>query len=301
MKIASIRQKKLITAIKTPYLKNGEIDVEVFDNLVERQIKNGVEGIVVGGTTGEGHLLSWEDHLMLIAHASHKFGSRLMIVGNTGSNNTKESFQATAHGFNAGMHVALLINPYYGKTSLDGLLVHFKECLKLGPAIIYNVPMRTAQDIPKEVITELADCSPNLVGVKECMGTERISEYYANGIFCWVGVDEQTFKAYHKCHALGVISVASNIVPGLMRKLLDTKDEVFEQSLHPFFRWLGIEPNPIPLNSILADLRLTKPVFRLPYCPLSYELRKKGVDLLKKIDPSFANAEILLDDKFIST
>ena len=90
-----------------------------------------------------------------------------------GSNSTREALHATEQGFAVGMHAALQINPYYGKTSMDGLLMHFRALLEEGPAIIYNVPGRTGQDIPDRVIEELAR-EPNFLGVKECTGNQRI-------------------------------------------------------------------------------------------------------------------------------
>ena len=116
MNILQIRQKSLITAIKTPFNHNGKIDLTTFDKLVEKQIEFGVDGLIIGGSTGEGHLLDWEEHLMLIAHTANNYGDQLLVVGNTGSNNTREAVKATKNGFAMGMHAALLINPYYGKT-----------------------------------------------------------------------------------------------------------------------------------------------------------------------------------------
>ena len=89
---------------------------------------------------GEGQLMSWDEHVMLIAHTVHEFGDQLHVIGNTGSNSTREALHATEQGFAVGMHAALQINPYYGKTSLDGLMSHFTALLNEGPAIIYNVP-----------------------------------------------------------------------------------------------------------------------------------------------------------------
>ena len=84
--------------------------------------------------------MSWDEHVMLIAHTVHTFGDQLHVIGNTGSNSTREALHATEQGFAVGMHAALQINPYYGKTSLDGLMSHFTALLNEGPAIIYNVP-----------------------------------------------------------------------------------------------------------------------------------------------------------------
>ena len=87
--------------------------------------------------------MSWDEHIMLIAHTVNSFGSKLQVIGNTGSNSTREALHATEQGFAVGMDAALQINPYYGKTSLDGLIAHFSAVLDEGPTIIYNVPSRT--------------------------------------------------------------------------------------------------------------------------------------------------------------
>ena len=100
--IEQLKNASLITAIKTPYQLNGEIDLIAYDQLVLAQIDAGVDRIVVGGTTGEGQLMNWEEHLMLIAHSVAKFSDKLIIVGNTGSNNTREAIKATEYGFATG-------------------------------------------------------------------------------------------------------------------------------------------------------------------------------------------------------
>merc|ERR1719163_1843300 len=99
--VAAMKKVRLMTAIKTPYGADGLIDYVAYDRHVEHQIANGVEGLIIGGTTGEGHLFSWEEHLCLITHTAAKFGGKLRIVGNTGSNHTAESVQATQKGFAA--------------------------------------------------------------------------------------------------------------------------------------------------------------------------------------------------------
>lgn len=123
--VEDIRKLAVITAIKTPYLPDGRFDLEAFDQLLNLQIESGAEGVIVGGTTGEGQLMSWDEHIMLIAHTVNCFGDRIKVVGNTGSNSTREAIHATEQGFAVGMHAALHINPYYGKTSHEGLLAHF--------------------------------------------------------------------------------------------------------------------------------------------------------------------------------
>lgn len=166
--IEKLKKIKLMTAVKTPYLHNGKFDLKSYDAIVDNQIKNGVEGIIVGGTTGEGHLMGWDEHIMLIAHTVNCFGDRVAVVGNTGSNSTREALHATEQGFAVGMHAALQINPYYGKTSKAGLLTHFTAVLNEGPAVVYNVPGRTGQDIPDDVGGEGTHASTVGVALQPC-------------------------------------------------------------------------------------------------------------------------------------
>lgn len=284
MNIKTIRQKSLITAIKTPFNQRGNIDLPTYDKLVEQQIKKGVDGLIIGGTTGEGHLLDWEEHLMLIAHTASKYGDQLLVVGNTGSNNTREAIKATQYGFASGMHAALLINPYYGKTTQEGVLKHIELSLNLGPAFIYNVPGRTGQDIEPETIEKLAK-HENFIGVKECAGNARIAHYEQQGIACWSGNDDECFDARHKHQSHGVISVTSNLIPGLIRQLMDDPQATdLNLSLQPLFDWLFCEPNPISINTALSMTNAIEAVFRLPYVPLDMKSRQIGLKLLKAIE-----------------
>jgi len=283
MNIANIRKTSLITAIKTPFNERGRIDLRTYDKLVEQQIEFGVEGLVVGGTTGEGHLLDWEEHLMLIAHTASQFGDKLLVVGNTGSNNTRESVKATKHAFAMGMNAALLINPYYGKTSTLGVQKHIEAALDIGPAFIYNVPGRTGQDIESSTMQKLAQ-HQNFIGVKECAGNQRIAEYESQGIACWSGNDDECFEARHQHGAHGVISVTSNIAPKLMRQLMDNAtNTALNQSMQPLFSWLFSEPNPIAINTALSMTGAIKPIFRLPYVPLELAKREIGLKLLQEL------------------
>eukprot|EP00928_Gymnodinium_smaydae_P065730 TRINITY_DN48828_c0_g1_i1.p1 TRINITY_DN48828_c0_g1~~TRINITY_DN48828_c0_g1_i1.p1 ORF type:complete len:330 (-),score=77.46 TRINITY_DN48828_c0_g1_i1:179-1168(-) len=305
-RVAKIRVARLMTAIKTPYTQDGQIDFSAYNKLVEHQIANGVEALIVGGTTGEGHLFTWNEHLTLIAYTKKEFGDKLLVVGNTGSNSTSEMVMATKRGFSDGMDCALLINPYYGKTSRRGMIMHIERAMDLGPAIIYNVPGRTGQDIPPDVIFELAE-HKNFCGVKECMGNDRIKLLSDKGIACWSGNDDQCFEARHDYGAVGVISVTSNVVPGLFHTLMhDTRanGEELNKKLGPLYTWLFTEPNPIGVNTMLMMLGVAEPVFRLPYTFRSKEAREEGAKLLKTIGlehcPVFGKAglQVLADSNF---
>jgi len=240
---------------------------------------------------------------MLIAHSVNKFGDRLEIVGNTGSNNTREALKGTRYGFAFGMDAALQINPYYGKTSDAGLREHFKRVLDLGPSIIYNVPGRTGQDLQPELIEELAQ-HPNLIGVKECAGIERMAHYESKGIACWSGNDDQCFEGRHRHGSHGVISVISNLMPGLMRRLMDTDDPKLNDRLQPLMSWLFHVPSPNALNTVLSMTGATQPVFRLPYSPVDLEARKEVVELLQEFSPEDwvgSGLELMDDNQFVLT
>ncbi|CAI8607390.1 unnamed protein product [Vicia faba] len=300
--IEDLRSLRLITAVKTPYLPQGKIDLEAYDNLVNIQIVNGVEGILVAGSTGEGHLMTWDEQIMLIAHTVNCFGDKVKVIGNAGSNCTNEAIEATERGFAVGMDAALHINPYYGRTSMKGLVAHYNSLLSIGPVIIYNVPARSGQDVPPSVVEILAQ-NPNLVGVKETVGGERVKMYTDKGIVVW-GVDSLSHEARWDCGAVGVQSVASNLVPGLMKELMfEGKNPLLNSKLIPLFDWLFSEPSPIALNTALAQLGVIKPVFRLPYVPLNIEQRVEFVNLVKEMGrENFVgekDVQVLDDDDFI--
>ncbi|KAL0772280.1 hypothetical protein Bca101_037431 [Brassica carinata] len=298
-----IRSLKVITAIKTPYLPDGRFDLEAYDELVNTQIIKGAEGVIVGGTTGEGQLMSWDEHIMLIGHTVNCFGARIKVIGNTGSNSTREAIHATEQGFAVGMHAALHINPYYGKTSIEGMTAHFQTVLHMGPTIIYNVPGRTNQDIPPQVIFKLSG-NVNLAGVKECVGNDRVEEYTEKGIVVWSGNDDQCHDSRWDHGATGVISVVSNLVPGLVRKLMfEGRDSALNAKLLPLVDWVFQEPNPIGVNTALAQLGVARPVFRLPYVPLPVSKRVEFVKLVEEIGREHfvgeRDVQVLDDDDFI--
>jgi 4-hydroxy-tetrahydrodipicolinate synthase len=292
-----LHNASLITAIKTPYHRDGRIDFAAFDRLASRQAEAGVDGLVITGTTGEGHLMHWDEQLALIAHAVRRFGDRLLIIGNTGSNSTAEAVRATELGFAVGMDAALQINPYYGKTSLAGLETHFSRVLEFGPGIVYNVPGRTGQDLLPDVIESIAR-HPNFAGVKECCGPARMAELGRRGIRSWSGNDDDCLAARADGHALGVISVFSNVAPRILRRLLDARTREMPPECAELTAWLFSQPNPIPVNTALAMMGLVEPAFRLPYVPMNRAEREKGVEILRRVGLAELGVAVLdpLDD-----
>lgn len=281
--VEDIKKLKLITAIKTPYLPSGRIDLEAYDNLVERQIDGGAEGLIVGGTTGEGHLMTWDEHIMLIAHTAKHYGHRIAVIGNTGSNNTAEAVHATCQGFAVGMDASLQINPYYGKTSPQGIKKHFEAVLDYGPTILYNVPGRTGQDIPDDVVHALASEYPAFSGIKECTGLDRIERHASKGLHVWSGNDDDCHDARHQRGAQGVVSVTSNAAPSIVSALMETRDDALRDEVLPLMEWIFAQPNPIGINTLSAMMRVAKPIFRLPYLPFSKDDRVEGKRIVENL------------------
>ncbi len=294
---------KVMTAIKTPYNQDGSIDFKAYAQLLTRQQEAGIEGIIVAGTTGEGHLLSGEEKLELIKATKQQVGDSMLVVGNTGSNNTSAALNLTQAGFDAGMDAALQINPFYGKTSDAGVYAHLRTLLDVGPAIIYNVPGRTGQDITPEMLGNLLT-HPNFVGMKECQGTERIRFYREQGVLAWSGNDDECHDSRHQADATGVISVASNLLPHTMHALMTEQNADLNHSLQPLFTWLFEEPNPIAVNTALMMAHQAQPVFRLPYVALNQAQRQQGVSLLTALqgkEPLLSKLDALTDTDFTLT
>ena len=122
------------------------------------------------------------------------------------------------------------------------------------------------------------------IGVKECGGNERIAHYEQQGIACWSGNDDEAHDARHIHKAHGVISVTSNLIPGLFRQLMDSKNDALNNSLQPLMNWLFCEPNPIAINTAMIMTGAVKPVFRMPYVPLNDEQQQQGETLINQLN-----------------
>lgn len=154
--------------------------------------------------------------------------------------------------------------------------------MAFGPAIIYNVPSRTGQDMKPELLARIKD-HENFAGVKECMGVDRCKVLADMGMAVWSGNDDLSHDERHLSGAMGVISVTANVVPGLMRRLMDERDEELNAQLKPLYSWLFTEPNPIGLNTMLMMLDMACPVNRLPYTNRDVTARNEAIEIINKI------------------
>ena len=216
--------KGTYTALITPFNKNGAVDYGRLRDLIEEQVAAGVNGVSPVGTTGESPTLSYEEHSEVIRKTVEFTNRRMQVVAGSGANSTKEALELTRHALDNGADATLQIAPYYNKPSPEGLYRHFSEIADLGlPVLLYNAPGRTSRDIPVGIVKRLAT-HPMIRGIKEAAGdVSRVNAIRAavgDRIDILSGDDPLTLPMI-ACGALGVVSVASNVVPREMVELVN--------------------------------------------------------------------------------
>ncbi|ETA68391.1 MAG: 4-hydroxy-tetrahydrodipicolinate synthase [Methanolobus sp.] len=283
----------VLPALVTPFLKDGSVDSESFKNIVNFVEEGGVSGVVVCGTTGESATLETREHKELINLCVDC--AKVPVIAGTGSNNTAEAVELTKHAADAGADGALIISPYYIRPNNAGLIAHFKKIAEASdiPIVLYNVPSRTGQDMPLEVIVELSKVE-NIVAVKEASGSlgkfSQIIEETADEDFeVLSGEDGLTFPSM-AIGGAGVISVVANIVPAKMVQLAEAvkaSDLETARRIHfevaPLIRALFTETNPIPVKRAVELIGLSSGDMRLPLAPLSDENSVLLENVLRKM------------------
>ena len=268
------------TALVTPF-RNGGIDAAAFEKLIESQIAAGISGVVAVGTTGESPTLSHEERQELIGLAVATAKKRCQVLAGTGSNATQHAVADTKMAEKLGADGALLVAPYYNKPSQEGLFRHFKTIADATslPIMLYNIPGRCGVDIAPDTVTRLAKECRNIVSIKEASGSvERISELRARlpESFTILSGDDSLTLPFMSVGAVGVVSVASNLVPAEVCALVrayECGDAKLAFNLHgkmfPLFKDLFIEPNPVPVKTALGWRGAMSGEVRLPLCEMS--------------------------------
>jgi 4-hydroxy-tetrahydrodipicolinate synthase len=268
------------TALVTPF-RNGAIDVAAFEKLIENQIAAGISGIVAVGTTGESPTLSHEERHDLIRLATATAKKRCLVLAGTGSNATQHAVSDTKMAEKLGTDGALLVAPYYNKPSQEGLFRHFKTIADATslPIMLYNIPGRCGVDIAPDAVTRLANECRNIVSIKEASGSvERISELRARlpESFTILSGDDSLTLPFMSVGAVGVVSVASNVFPAEVCALVrayECGDAKLAANLHRkmflLFKDLFIEPNPVPVKTVLGWRGAMSSEVRLPLCEMS--------------------------------
>ena len=282
--------KGTYTALITPFDKNGNIDFNCLNVLVESQIKAGVDGIVPVGTTGESPTLNTSEHLKVISEVVKITNGRCKIIAGTGANSTAEAIELTQSAKSFGIDGTLQVTPYYNKPNDMGLIHHFSKIADIGvPVVLYNVPGRTSKEIPLSVIKELSE-HENIISIKEASGSvknvEKLKEQCSIEI---LSGDDVLAVPMIKSGAQGVISVASNIIPSVICKMINfaldgnfSSSEEIHNTYEELFNNLFIDTNPIPIKTAASYLELTNEIFRLPLCSMSDDKRKILIDTMKK-------------------
>ena len=212
------------TALVTPF-RGDRIDAEAFARLIEGQVEAGIDGIVPAGTTGESPTLDHDEHVRIIHLAVEAARGRCKVIAGTGSNCTREAVAMTREAEAAGADGVLLVAPYYNKPSPEGLYRHFgliAESTRL-PVILYSIPGRCGIEISVETTRRLAADSKNIVGIKEAGGSvDRVSQLRAAlpADFSILSGDDGLTLPFLAAGAVGVISVASNLIPAEMVALV---------------------------------------------------------------------------------
>ena len=268
-----------ITALVTPFAQDGSVDYGALDALVDWQCESGVEGICAVGTSGESPTLSHEEHHKVIEKTIEYAAGRVFVVAGTGANSTAEAVSLTKAAIAGGGAAACLqVTPYYNKPNAEGLYRHFMTLADLGlPVILYNVPGRTGREIPLDTVVRLA-AHPNIVAIKEAAGSvDRVSAIRdAAPSLTVLSGDDSLALPMISVGAEGVISVASNVIPGpmseMVRKALagDMKGAREMHARHyRLFRDLFIDVNPVMVKEALWLMGRIERVFRLPLCETS--------------------------------
>ena len=269
------------TAIVTPFNEHG-VDYERLKKNIEFQYENGTSAIVVCGTTGENATHTPNEHDELVRVTVRTVNGRMKVIAGIGSNNTANALRTAEDAKYSGADAVLMVTPYYNKTTQKGLIEHFSYVADRVdiPMILYNVPSRTGIGITADTCKALSQ-HPNINGIKEASGdialAARIRSLCGNDLYIWSGNDDCTIPLM-SLGALGVISVASNIVPGAVAKLCalcleGSYSEATElyAKYAPLFSALFIETNPIPVKAAMKMMGKDSGILRLPLTEISQE------------------------------
>lgn len=272
------------TAIVTPLTEKG-VDYPAFEKLLNWQVEQGIDALVICGTTGEGSTLSDQEHREVLKFALDVVGGRVPMIAGTGSNDTAYAISLTKYACEIGYDAMLLVTPYYNKTTQKGLIANFTAIADAStkPIILYNVPSRTGVNIEPATYAKLAE-HPMICAIKEAGGNiSKIVETAAlvgDKLDIYSGNDDQIVPIL-ACGGKGVISVLSNVLPketSLMCKKFFGGDVAgameMQKKYLPLTNALFCEVNPIPAKAAMAAMGFCENYLRLPLVPMEEEHRQ---------------------------
>ncbi len=271
--------KGVYTALVTPFNKDGSVDAGALKDLVEFQISEGISGLVPVGTTGESPTVSHEENVKIVQMVVEQAKKRVPVIAGTGSNCTEEAVAMTRRARDIGADATLQVAPYYNKPSAEGFYRHFTTVADEAglPVIVYNIPGRTGKNIDNDTMLRLA-VHPKIVAVKEASGDlAQVMDLYRRKPkdFDILSGDDNLGLPIIALGGTGIVSVASNVIPGPMEKLVKLANDgklAEARDLHyrllPFFKALFVETNPIPVKYAVSLLGKCGETYRLPMWPM---------------------------------
>jgi 4-hydroxy-tetrahydrodipicolinate synthase len=279
------------TAVVTPFNRNGTIDFGRMKAILEMQARAGIDGVVPVGTTGESPTLDYDEHCQVVDFTVDACRGRMKVIAGTGANSTSEALELTRHAIESGADASLQVTPYYNKPNQEGLFRHFSAVADLGlPVILYNIPGRTGREISVDTIVKLSK-HKGIVAVKEAGGSvDRVSAIVNRCKLTVLSGDDSLTLPMMAVGAKGVVSVASNVAPKMVAKMVrlalndDFKEaRKFHLKMYRLFCDLFIDTNPIPVKTAMAMMGLIEEVYRLPLCPMTDEQKTQLRGCLKEL------------------
>ena len=284
----------MCTALVTPMKHDGSVDYEAFGRFIEFQIENGINALVVMGTTGENATIEPEDQKEIIRFTVEKVAGRVPVVAGVGTNNTAHVLHNVKNACAAGADALLVVTPYYNKATQSGLIAHFTAIADAStvPVILYNVPSRTGCNILPATAEKLA-AHPNIVGIKEASGNmSQVVELFARcagKLDVYSGEDALTV-AMMAMGGKGTISVLSNVVPALSVAMTDAclrgdypAAAKLQLQLLPLIDALFSQVNPIPAKAAVAAMGFGEEHLRMPLTPMEEPQRSNLLEQLRKL------------------
>jgi 4-hydroxy-tetrahydrodipicolinate synthase len=267
------------TALVTPFTSTDAIDEKAYKKLIDWQIAEGIHGLVPCGTTGESPTLTEEEHYKVVDICVQTVDKRVPVIAGAGSNSTREAVNMTKHAAKVGADAVLVVTPYYNKPTNKGIYLHYKAISESAniPIILYNIAGRTGKNIEPDLMAKLAGIK-NIIGVKEASGNleqmKKIRELCPKDFLLISGDDALTLPIL-SMDGVGIISVASNIVPKDVSDLVNTynkgdkaKAQAINAKLLQLVEALFIETNPIPVKTAASLMGLCSAAMRLPMCEM---------------------------------
>ena len=289
---------RLLTAMVTPFDKDGLVDFTLAGKLSRFLVEQGSEGIVVCGTTGESPTLSWKEQHQLLETVLEEVGTQIKVLVGTGSNSTSEAIEATAAAAAAGAHGALVVVPYYNKPNQEGLEFHFRSIANAAPDLplmLYNIPGRTGCSIFPQTVARLMDCA-NVLSIKAASGTtEEVTQlrvHCGSNLSIYSG-DDALLLPMLSVGAVGIVSVASHLVGKRLKAMIQAhlqgQGEValgYHEELQPLFKALFATTNPIPIKAALEMSGWPVGPPRSPLLPLNSQLKDELFQILDSLSQS---------------